>query len=250
VKPLPKELRYYDKVLSIPNGASLLRSVNVKNKLEVNSAVELYFQFEQQLRGREAIRLGAVTDLFGDLIDEPLFDQLRTKEQLGYTVNCGPRLTTDVLGFCFTIQSSEYNPFYLQNRIDSFIDGLQKLLAGIDDGAFDHHRSGLIANKLEKAPSLLHEADIYWNEIAKQRYNYGIAQAEAEELKTIQKRDVIDLYNTYIKPKSHKCRQLAIHVWGCNTDVADVAKMQQGSWKVIDDIDSLKRSSEFYSCLC
>lgn len=41
VKPLPKELRYYDKVLSIPNGASLLRSVNVKNKLEVNSAVEV-----------------------------------------------------------------------------------------------------------------------------------------------------------------------------------------------------------------
>lgn len=52
----------------------------------------------------------------------------RTKEQLGYTVTCGPRLTTDVLGFCFTIQSSEYNPFYLQNRIDNFIDGLQKLL--------------------------------------------------------------------------------------------------------------------------
>lgn len=41
VKPLPKELRYYDKVLCIPTGASLLRSVNVKNKLEVNSAVEV-----------------------------------------------------------------------------------------------------------------------------------------------------------------------------------------------------------------
>lgn len=83
----------------------------------------------------------------------------------------------------------------------------------------------------------------------KLRYNYGISKAEAEELKTIQKSDVIDLYNTYIKPDSQKCRRLAIHVWGCNTDVADMAKMQQNSWKVIDDIDSLKLSSEFYSCL-
>ncbi|KAJ1699101.1 hypothetical protein LUZ63_007613 [Rhynchospora breviuscula] len=246
VKPLPKELRYYDKVLCIPTGASLIKSVNVKNKPEVNSVVELYFQFEQQLRGREAIRLGATTDLFDDLINEPFFDQLRTKEQLGYTVTCGPRLTAKVLGFCFVIQSSEYNPLYLQNRIDNFIDGLQKLLDGIDDGTFEHHRSGLIAKKLEKVPSLVREADNYWDEITMQRYNYGIHEAEAEELKTIQKRDVIDLYKTYIKPDSDKCRRLAIHVWGCNTDVADVVKMQQSPWKVIDDIGSLKLSSEFY----
>lgn len=41
VKPLPKESRYYDKVLRIPTGISLLRSVNVKNKVEVNSVVEV-----------------------------------------------------------------------------------------------------------------------------------------------------------------------------------------------------------------
>jgi nardilysin len=45
VKPLPKELRYYDKVLSIPTGTSLLRSVNVKNKLEANSVVEVLLFF-------------------------------------------------------------------------------------------------------------------------------------------------------------------------------------------------------------
>ena len=55
----------------------------------------------------------------------------RTKEQLGYVVKCGPRITYRVLGFCFCVQSSKYNPVYLQGRIDSFINGLEDLLVSI-----------------------------------------------------------------------------------------------------------------------
>lgn len=52
----------------------------------------------------------------------------RTKEQLGYVVDCSPRVTYRILGFCFRVQSSEFNPVYLQGRIDSFINGLKELL--------------------------------------------------------------------------------------------------------------------------
>lgn len=58
----------------------------------------------------------------------------RTKEQLGYVVECSPRITYRIHGFCFSVQSSKYNPVYLQSRIDSFINGLEELLVstGID----------------------------------------------------------------------------------------------------------------------
>lgn len=53
---------------------------------------------------------------------------LRTKEQLGYVVECGIRITYRVFGFCFCVQSSKYDPVYLLSRIDNFINGLQELL--------------------------------------------------------------------------------------------------------------------------
>lgn len=52
----------------------------------------------------------------------------RTKEQLGYVVQCGPRMTYRVLGFCFCIQSSNYNPYYLHQKIENFVGGLHDLL--------------------------------------------------------------------------------------------------------------------------
>lgn len=41
VQPLPMEMRHQERVLCLPLGASLIRNVCVKNKLEVNSVVEV-----------------------------------------------------------------------------------------------------------------------------------------------------------------------------------------------------------------
>lgn len=57
-----------------------------------------------------------------------LLNNDRTKEQLGYTVESGKRMTYRVLGFCFLVQSSDYSPNYLHERINHFIDSLQDLL--------------------------------------------------------------------------------------------------------------------------
>uniref|UniRef100_A0A804R773 Nardilysin-like n=1 Tax=Zea mays TaxID=4577 RepID=A0A804R773_MAIZE len=246
---LPEEARHEERVICIPNGANLVRSVRVKNDLEENSVVEVYFPIEQDV-GKEATRLRAITDLFSNIIEEPCFDQLRTKEQLGYTVDSSPRMTYRMLAYCFRVMSSKYSPIYLQSRIDNFIDGLSALLDELNEETFEHHRSGLIADKLEKEPSLSYQTSDYWSQIADKRYMFDMSKLEAEELKTVQKADVIAWYNTYIRSSSPKRRRLAIHVYGCNSDIAEAAKLQEQSWTIIDDVESLKASSQFYSSLC
>nr|CAB3500894.1 unnamed protein product [Digitaria exilis] len=246
---LPEEARHGDRVICIPNGTNFIRSVRVKNDLEENSVVEVYFPIEQDT-GREATRLRAITDLFSSIIEEPYFDQLRTKEQLGYTVDSSPRMTYRMLGYCFRVMSSKYSPVYLQSRIDNFINGLSTLLDGLDNETFEHHRSGLIADKLEKEPSLSYQTGDYWSQIVDKRYMFDMSKLEAEELRTMQKADVIAWYNTYIRSSAPKRRRLAIHVYGCNSDIAELAKLQEQSWTVIDDVKSLKGSSQFYSSLC
>ena len=54
-------------------------------------------------------------------MSEPAYNQLRTKEQLGYTVHSGVRLTHGVLGFCFTVVSAKFPSQHLDARIETFI---------------------------------------------------------------------------------------------------------------------------------
>ncbi|PKU87606.1 Zinc-metallopeptidase, peroxisomal [Dendrobium catenatum] len=163
MRPLPLGLHNQDRVLCLSSNESLVKSMPVKNE------VELYFQIEQD-KGSKATQLTAITDLFGNIVHEPCYNQLRTKEQLGYVVECGPRMTYRVLGFCFRVQSSNYNPCYLHQRIDNFVGGLPDILEKLDDESFENHKSGLIANKLEKDPSLLYETERYWTQIVDKRF--------------------------------------------------------------------------------
>ncbi|KAG9445281.1 hypothetical protein H6P81_016621 [Aristolochia fimbriata] len=248
VQPLPVEMRHEENILCLPSGASFIRNISVKNKLETNSVVELYFQIEQDV-GLEATRLRAIADLFDEIIEEPFFDQLRTKEQLGYTVQSGTRMTYRVLGFCFLVQSSDYNPIYLHERVIHFISSLKELLENLDSESFENYRASLIEQKLEKHPSLIHETNHHWTQIVDKRYSFDMLVMEAVELKSIQKDDVIRWYNTYLRPESPKCRRLAVHVWGCNTSVKPEAEETKFG-DVILDLAAFKRSNKFYPSLC
>ncbi|KAL3850535.1 hypothetical protein ACJIZ3_012417 [Penstemon smallii] len=249
IQPLPFELRHKEFVMCLPSSADLVRDVRVKNKLETNSVVELYFQIEPE-DGTKLIKLKALTDLFEEIVEEPLYNQLRTKEQLGYVVDSSTRVTYRVLGFCFRIQSSEYNPVYLQGRIDNFINSLEELLNGLDQESFENYKNGLVGKLLEKDPSLSYETDRFWGHIVDKRYMFDLSEKEAQELVGIQKSDIIDWYHTYLKRPSPKCRRLAIRVWGCNTDWKDAADAQVASGQVIKDLPGFKKSSKFYPSFC
>ncbi|XP_041993159.1 nardilysin-like [Salvia splendens] len=246
-QPLPYDFRHKETVMCLPSSADLVRYVKVKNKLETNSVVELYFQIEPE-EGTTLIKLKALTDLFDEIVEEPLFNQLRTKEQLGYVVDCSPRVTYRILGFCFRVQSSEYDPVHLQGRIENFINSLEELLNGLDHDSFENYRNGLMGKLLEKDPSLSYETNRYWGQIVDKRYMFDLSENEAEELKDIKKEDIIEWYRTYLRQPSPKCRRLAIHVWGCNTDQKD-ADTQTGA-QVIKDLEEFKKLSQYYPSLC
>ncbi|KAF9670932.1 hypothetical protein SADUNF_Sadunf13G0120600 [Salix dunnii] len=248
IQPLPVNMRHEEHVICLPSSANLVRDVNVKNKSETNSVVELYFQIEPEV-GLDSIKLKALADLFDEIVEEPLFNQLRTKEQLGYVVQCSPRLTYRINGFCFIVQSSKYNPVYLLGRIENFINGLEELLEGLDDASFENYKSGLMAKLLEKDPSLQYETNRLWNQITDKRYMFDTSLKEAEKLKSIHKSDVINWFRTYLQQSSPKCRRLTIRLWGCNIDLKEV-ETRPDSEQVIEDITAFKVSSEYYPSFC
>ena len=74
----------------------------MKNSEENNSVAEVYC-----MAGRNEVALRAKLDLLEQIMAEPFYDTLRTKEQLGYSVHCSTRLTHGILGFAFVVNSGE-----------------------------------------------------------------------------------------------------------------------------------------------
>ncbi|KAG6520188.1 hypothetical protein ZIOFF_017226 [Zingiber officinale] len=120
----------------------------------------------------------------------------------------------------------------------------------LDDKSFESYRSGLKAEKLEKAPSLLYETANYWDEIVNKRYLFDVWKLEAEELKSIKKSEVIDWYNKYLRLESSKCRRLSVHVWGSKTNYKEEAVLLSKLGEVIQDVALFKSTSNFYLSLC
>lgn len=56
------------------------------------------------------------------LMEEPCYDQLRTKEQLGYMVWSGLSGTYGIKSLWFVIQSTDRGPAYLENRVENFLE--------------------------------------------------------------------------------------------------------------------------------
>jgi nardilysin len=67
---------------------------------EPNTAVEMYFQI-----GKDTLVDRCLVDLIAHIMDEPFYAELRTKQQLGYSVSCGARWT---YGICCSPCCSSY----------------------------------------------------------------------------------------------------------------------------------------------
>ncbi|KAF6165843.1 hypothetical protein GIB67_012740 [Kingdonia uniflora] len=219
---LPMELRYKEHVFSLPYGDKLGKDVYVKNHSENESVLKLYFQIEQDTL-KDGARLSILGRLFHEIVSQPLYDLLRTEKQLCYILMDNPQINSDVLGYSFTIQSSNYNPLQLQSILEEVIDkDLKELLARLDDDTFEEYKSGL-----------------------SKKYSFDVDTREYEELESISKNDVIQWYETYLRGDSKKRRLLAIRVWGRGTNME--VETPYSSERVITDVEKFKESLYIYS---
>ncbi|MFT7806061.1 insulin-degrading enzyme isoform X2 [Arapaima gigas] len=163
-KPLlPSQLIRYREV-QVPDGGWYV--YQQRNDVHNNCGIEIYYQTDMQ-NTRENMLL----ELFCQIISEPCFNTLRTKEQLGYIVFSGPRRANGVQGLRFIIQS-EKAPHYLESRVEAFLQTMEKCVEDMSEEAFQKHIQALAIRRLDKPKKLAAECAKYWGEIISQQYNF------------------------------------------------------------------------------
>ena len=77
--------------------------------------------------GRDSTVNNMLLEMLAQIIREPCFNVLRTKEQLGYIVFSGVRKTGGVYSLTILVQSDR-KPAYLDSRIENFIKSARSLI--------------------------------------------------------------------------------------------------------------------------
>jgi len=86
-------------MFQVPVGERCCR-VKTFNSEDKNCSTVNYYQC-----GRASVTKCCMSELLVQLLDEPAFNALRTREQLGYDVTCQRRTTYNTLGFLITVST-------------------------------------------------------------------------------------------------------------------------------------------------
>lgn len=102
--------------------------------------------------------------LLTQILSEPAFNVLRTKEQLGYIVSASEWSGTEYTGLRIVVQS-EKDPRYLESRVEAFLVHMREILESMDEAHFEEHKNGLIRKWNEKLKNMNEESNRFWSHI-------------------------------------------------------------------------------------
>ncbi|ORZ23957.1 Metalloenzyme, LuxS/M16 peptidase-like protein [Absidia repens] len=220
--------------LVIPKGTKWVYQRKVDDPHNVNSGIEYLIQVGNVTQ----VDLRARLSLLAQIAQEPCFDQLRTKEQLGYLVFSGVRKQTGSMGMRFIIQS-ERDTVYLENRIEDFLEKLQLLVEGMSEKEYNAQVQSLISKKLEKDKNLGQEGGKYWAHIHSGYYEFDQVDNDVKELKLVTKESLLEFVAKYINPSSANIRKLSVHIQSQKVPSTTPAAAAAASKKYQVDIESL-----------
>jgi insulysin len=181
----------------------------------VNHCIEYYLQVGHVMDSKLRARL----QLFAQMTEEPAFDQLRTKEQLGYVVWSGVRPAATTMGYRVLIQS-ERNPEYLETRINAFLTKMKAHITDMSSEEFEGHKRSLITKRLEKLKNLESETGRLWGYINGEYFDFDRVDTDVAEIRTLTQVDTHAFYDKYIDPQSATRAKVAIHLIAQAEDVS------------------------------
>ena len=206
-RPLPHSLWNLRRNLILPPGSNYIFQHTLADPANVNHAIEYYLQIGSSTDRK----LRAMLGLFSQMTSEPAFDQLRTKEQLGYIVFSGSRPSATTIGYMVLVQS-ERTPDYLESRVNAFLLKFGLELDKMTTEEFEGHRRSIINKRLEKLKNLESETGRLWGHIGSECFDFYQIDNEVALLRQLTKAEMQSFYSKYITPESPTRAKLSLHM--------------------------------------
>lgn len=243
------------RICQVPLGNKYCRIASF-HPSDFNSVAVSYYQV-----GPTNMRQTAVMEILVNLMEEPVFDILRTREQLGYNVYATLRNTFGVLGFSITVdfQADKFSASHVDERIEAFLNQFNLNLKAMTEDDLQTRVQSLI--KLKQVPdvSLDEEVSRNWNEILSEEYLFDRLQQEIEQLPLVSLDEIRSFFQQYgLAFKGSERRKLSVQVIGNSKQNEDHSLEEDSKTKLrflaedgkevdfIHDLSELRRTSVIF----
>lgn len=239
---VPFTAQNLSEVNKIPVGTSFVKIKSMRHN-DLNSIIKNYYQV-----GRSTIRSECMTEFIVSVLNEPLFDTLRSHEQLGYGVACTLRQNCGVLGVTITVeyQENKNSAEVIDSKIDEFLRNFVDVLQNTSDKDFKSAKHSIVSLKLMADSDLEKEVVRNWSEVRNGEYIFDRNKLEAFEIEKLSKREIVEFYNKIFLSPS-ETRKLSVQVKGDgrkNTRMSEDDKMLRNSF--VKEINDFKENLEMF----
>lgn len=221
--PLKQEDLPKFNVVRVDKGERCCRLKNM-NPSDTNSVITNYYQSDLY-----TVENSVIADLIMMAIEEPLFDILRTKEQLGYHVYCSVRDTFGVLGYTVTVnaQASKVTAQYVDERIEEFMKHTKVLLEKLKEEEFEQLKENLIKIKQCVDVHLKEEVDRNFGEITAGEYLFDRIPKEVAAIQKTGLKQVILWWGRHnLFGTRDNFRKISFQIEGSKSESTDKPKLE------------------------
>lgn len=241
-EPLPSSHYPSPRIVCLPSGKIFTHRFEGFNPEEKNSAIYNLYQI-----GVENTKDDVLVSLFTQIHQTTFYDQLRTREQLGYIVWSGPASQSGIHGFKVEVVSPSHDPIALDERIENCMSMCNDALKEMTQEEFEKFVEILCQKKLEKLKRLKQETDRHWDEITYHKYEFNRVENEAAALRKLTLQELRDFVDRFLFNPNTRAKLSIQNFSSVHWKAFQEAEVRKGE-NLITDIDAFKRSMPLYPC--
>eukprot|EP00164_Ancoracysta_twista_P004346 GFYU01005855.1.p1 GENE.GFYU01005855.1~~GFYU01005855.1.p1 ORF type:complete len:919 (-),score=364.90 GFYU01005855.1:59-2815(-) len=236
--PVPKQ-----KIMKLPAGKQYAYQISEANKANLNSATLNYYQVESSFSNDTKATLMPIVkvDLLATILSEPIFNILRTKQQLGYIVFSRPVRRIHVVNFQVTVQSAVKSAFHLDQAIEAVFTAYGHTLRNMTAGEFKNNVDSVRARILEKDVTLKEHVKRVWAEIDDHTFLFDRREQMVKLLDTVTHEDIIQFYDQLFDKQKKK---ISVQVYNSKFPLTKADKIE--GMIPITDIDKFKAEAKWF----
>jgi len=159
----------------------------------------------------EAPKEHILMEIIAQIVSGPFYDELRTKQQLGYIVSSGIRTLGKTRYLDFIVQSNVATTAKLTTEMVKYLDNIKRnLLEPLPKADLAIYVKSLIERKAEPDKKLATEVTRNWGEIGSGRLQFDRTQREVAALLEITKDDLLKYWDGLYVKEGDDCRRVLI----------------------------------------
>jgi len=189
---LPEEDANITRIACLPNNVNYYYILPSQNKNNENSSLITYYQF-----GKLSIKDQCCALVVENLLRDKFFDDLRTKQQLGYVASLFLKESRKIQGLICVVQGNAKPPEYVKNSVNKFFENANKDVLNLSDTDFKDNVNSVIIEKKQKDLKLFEEASRNFGEIQKKDFEFDYREKHIAILEKLEKKELISFWEEH-----------------------------------------------------